>query len=73
MYEVQTKPKIYINFDSPDGNIFIILAHAENAMKVYSIINAKEKAAEMRERVTKSESYEDALEIIREYVDIIGQ
>ena len=40
-------------------------------MKVYSIINAKQKAAEMRERVTKSESYEDALEIIREYVDII--
>ena len=34
-------------------------------------INAKEKASEMRERVTKSESYEDALEIIREYVDII--
>ena len=36
-----------------------------------SIINAKEKASEMRDRVTKSESYEDALEIIREYVDII--
>ncbi len=71
MKNIQTKPKIYIDFDSPDGNIFTILAHAENAMKVYSIINAKEKAAEMRERVTKSESYEDALEIIREYVDII--
>lgn len=43
----------------------------ENAMKVYSIINAKEKAVEMRERVIKSESYENALEIIGEYVDII--
>ena len=58
MKNIQTKPKIYVDFDSPDGNIFTILAHAENAMKVYSIINAKEKASEMRDRVTKSESYE---------------
>ena len=43
MKNIQTKPKIYIDFDSPDGNIFTILAHAENAMKVYSIINAKQK------------------------------
>lgn len=71
MNEVQTKPKIYIDFNSPDGNIFTILAHAENALKLYNIINAKEKASEMRKRAIKSESYEDALEIIREYVDII--
>ena len=71
MNEVQTKPKIYIDFNSPDGNIFTILAHAENALKSYNIINAKEKASEMRKRAIKSESYEDALEIIREYVDII--
>lgn len=71
MNEVQTKPKIYIDFNSPDGNIFTILAHAENALKLYNIINAKEKTSEMRKRATKSESYEDALEIIREYVDII--
>ncbi len=71
MNEVQTKPKIYIKFNSSDGNIFTILAHAENALKLYNIINAKEKASEMRKRAIKSESYEDALEIIREYVDII--
>lgn len=71
MNEVQTKPKIYIDFNSPDGNIFTILAHAENALKLYNIINAKEKASEMRKRVISSESYEGALEIIREYVDII--
>ena len=71
MNEVQTTPKIYIDFNSPDGNIFTILAHAENALKLYNIINAKEKASEMRKRAIKSESYEDALEIIREYVDII--
>lgn len=33
MKNIQTKPKIYVDFDSPDGNIFTILAHAENAMK----------------------------------------
>lgn len=71
MNEVQTKPKIYIDFNSPDGNIFTILAHAENALKLYNIINAKEKASEMRKRAIKSESYDEALEIIREYVDII--
>lgn len=63
MNEVQTKPKIYIDFNSPDGNIFTILAHAENALKSYNIINAKEKASEMRKRAIKSESYDDALEI----------
>ena len=71
MNEVQTKPKIYIKFNSSDGNVFTILAHAENALKLYNIINAKEKASEMRKRAIKSESYDDALEIIREYVDII--
>ncbi len=71
MNEVQTKPKIYIDFNSSDGNIFTILAHAENALKLYNIINAKEKASEMRKRAIKSENYEGALEIIREYVDII--
>lgn len=71
MNEVQTKPKIHVDFNSSDGNIFTILAHAENALKLYNIINAKEKASEMRKRVISSESYEGALEIIREYVDII--
>lgn len=71
MYEIQTKPKIYIDLDSADGNIFVILAHAANAMKAYKIIDAKEKTAEMREKVRKSDSYEEALEIIRGYVDII--
>lgn len=73
MKDLQTKPKIHINFDSPDGNIFTVLAHAANAMKAYGIIDAKEKAAKMRERVTSSEGYEEALDIIREYVDIIEE
>lgn len=73
MKSIQTKPKIRIDFDSPDGNIFTVLAHAANAMKAYNIIGAKEKAAKMRERVTNSGGYEEALDIIREYVDIIEE
>ena len=73
MKDLQTKPKIHIDFDSPDGNIFTVLAHAANAMKAYGIIDAKEKAVKMRERVTSSHGYEEALDIIREYVDIIEE
>lgn len=40
-------------------------------MKAYQIHDVKNKIAEMKERVTSSHSYEDALNIIREYVDII--
>ena len=43
MKSIQTKPKIHIDFDSPDGNIFTVLAHAANAMKTYGIIDAKKK------------------------------
>lgn len=35
MYECQSKPKIRINFESPDGNIFVVLASAVNAIKRY--------------------------------------
>lgn len=73
MYEVQTKPKIYINLDSPDGNPFFILSHAANAMKAYQIYDVKNKIAEMRSRVSNSQSYEEALAIISEYVDIIEE
>ena len=63
MYECQSKPKIRINFESPDGNIFVVLASAANAIKRYNIHNGDKYIAEMND-------YEKALEIIREYVDI---
>lgn len=31
MYECQSKPKIRINLESPDGNIFVVLASAATA------------------------------------------
>lgn len=67
MYECQSKPKIRINFESPDGNIFVVLA---SAIKRYNIHNGDKYIAEMKKRVLRADDYEKALEIIREYVDI---
>ena len=44
MYECQSKPKIHINLESPDGNIFVVLASAVNAIKQYNIHNGEEKS-----------------------------
>ena len=70
MYECQSKPKIHINLESPDGNIFVVLASAVNAIKQYNIHNGDKYIAEMKKRVLRADDYEKALEIIREYVDI---
>lgn len=70
MYECQSKPKIRINFESPDGNIFVVLAGAVNTIKRYNIYDGDKYIAEMRKRVLSADDYEKALEIIREYVDI---
>ena len=70
MYECQSKPKIRINFESQDGNIFVVLASAANAIKRYNIYGGDKYIAEMRKRVLRADDYEKALEIIREYVDI---
>lgn len=70
MYECQNKPKIRINLESPDGNIFAVLASAVNAIKRCNIHNGDKYIAEMRKRTLRADDYEKALEIIREYVDI---
>lgn len=51
MYECQSKPKIRINLESPDGNIFVVLASAANAIKRYNIHNGDKYIAEMKKRV----------------------
>lgn len=71
MYECQSKPKVYINFNSPDGNIYSVLTSAANAIKRYSIYDGNRYIAEMKERVLRADDYGKALDIICEYVDII--
>ena len=50
-----------------DGNIFNLMARASRTLREN---NLSEEAKEMRERITSSGSYDEALCIIGEYVNI---
>ena len=51
-----------------DGNIFNLMARAARTLRENDL---SEEAQEMRERITSSGSYDEALCIIGEYVNII--
>jgi len=51
-----------------DGNIFNLMARAARTLRENDL---SEEAKEMRERITSSGSYDEALCIIGEYVNII--
>ena len=50
------------------GNIFVILATASDCLKEKG---SHKEAEEMRQRVLSSGSYEEALSVIDEYVDLM--
>ena len=50
-----------------DGNIFNLMGIAARTLKEAGF---KEKATEMTDRITKSKSYDEALRIIMEYVEV---
>lgn len=50
-----------------DGNIFNLMGIASRTLKEAGF---KEKADEMIQRITKSKSYDEALGIIMEYVEV---
>lgn len=50
-----------------DGNIFNLMGIASRTLKEAGV---KEKADEMIQRITKSKSYDEALGIIMEYVEV---
>lgn len=63
------KPKIMFDSRGESGNIYWILGKVQLAMKKqrrYTEFN------ELRDRVFESKSYEDALAIIGEYVNLVG-
>jgi len=49
-----------------DGNVFAVLGSASRALK---LAGQHKKVAKMRDRVTKAGSYDEALQIMMEYVD----
>ncbi len=56
------RPKIELDLKGPEGNIFVVLGKASQAL--HDLI------WEMESRVKEAYSYEDALSIINEYVEI---
>lgn len=63
---MSTRPKCKLIGE--DGNIFNLIGVAERTLKKEGM---KREAEIMREKVFRSESYEEALAIICEYVDPI--
>lgn len=59
---------IYFNSLGPSGNIFAILGLVKNEMRKQRRITEYNT---MWERVQNSKSYEEALAVIREYVELI--
>ncbi|MBP5467553.1 MAG: hypothetical protein J6Y43_08350, partial [Clostridia bacterium] len=62
--QAETMPRITIKSNDSQGNIYYIGGLAQKNLPV-------ERGEEMWERVTKSNSYKDAIKIIREYVDLV--
>ena len=69
------KPKIRVDFNSPDGNIFVIRAKAVSAIKAFYVFDKAEKLKELDEKweQIKDKTYDDALNVIREFVEIIEE
>ena len=59
---------IYFNSLGPSGNIFAILGLVRNEMRKQRRITEYNT---MWQRVQNSKSYEEALKIVREYVELI--
>ena len=62
------KPVVEVELAGPSGNVFQVMANASAALKR---MDCREEAKEMFERATKAKSYEEALEIIEEYVELV--
>lgn len=60
--------KIEVKLIGEDGNIFNLLGIASRALKRNG---QRDEAEEMSERVFKSNSYDEALIIISDYVEIV--
>jgi hypothetical protein len=62
-----SKTDIEVELSGHDGNIFSIMARVSKALRREGHADL---ALEMRTRVTQQNSYEDALAVISEYVEI---
>ena len=61
------KPIVEVELAGPSGNTVQILANAKEALRK---IGCKEEAKEMVERFWEAKGYEEALEVIGQYVEL---
>ena len=61
------KAQLQIDLNGSDGNIFVVIGRAAEILKQNE---QRDKANEMKNRVIKQKSYDDALKVINEYVEI---
>lgn len=66
MSEIEKKPRA--KMIGQDGNVFNLIGIACQALKKAGM---NDKATEMTNRVTTCGSYDEALQIMHEYVDIV--
>lgn len=64
------KPKVTFDSRGETGNVYAILALTQKALRKARRINAYN---ECRDRVLASHSYDEALAIVREYVDLTDE
>ena len=65
--ESKEKPVVEVELVGPSGNTVQILANAKEALRK---VGRKEDAKEMVEKFWKAKGYEEALEVIGEYVEL---
>ncbi len=63
----KTKTKIEVQLSGEDGNVFAIIGAVRNVLRK---AGHKELAVEFRDKAFKAASYEDVLNLCREYVEI---
>lgn len=61
------KAQLQIDLNGSDGDIFVVIGRAAEILKQNE---QRDKANEMKNRVIKQKSYDDALKVINEYVEI---
>lgn len=61
------KPELFIDLNGPDGNVFMVIGKAARVLRKAGL---EEEAEEMQERLPNCDSYEDALNMVREYVEL---
>ena len=65
---MEEKPVVEVELAGPSGNIFAVMGNASAKLRE---VRCGKEAKEMVERVMKAKGYEEALEIIEEYVELV--